>query len=60
MNENVKTIKDICESYGLSQTELSRRFEIPLRTVQDWRRGLRTPPAYVVTMIEKLLEYEAK
>lgn len=60
MSENEKTIKNICESYGLSQTELSRRFEIPLRTVQDWHRGLRTPPAYVVTMIEKLLEYEAK
>ena len=60
MSENEKTIKNICESYGLSQAELSRRFEIPRRTVSDWCRGLRVPPDYVVTMIEKLLEYEAK
>ena len=54
--ETTKTIKEICAEYGLSQIELSRRFDIPYRTVQDWCRGLRVPPEYVVRMIEELLK----
>lgn len=60
MTENETAIKHICESYGIRQTELSRRFEIPLRTVQDWHSGRRTPPPYVVNMIVKLLDYEGE
>ena len=50
-----RTIKDLCEFYETTQTELSRRFEIPLRTVQDWHAGRRTPPDYVALMLEELL-----
>ena len=53
---NPKTIKEICSEYGLKQIELSRRFGIPPRTVQDWYRGIRVPPEYVVNMIEELLK----
>ena len=58
MTENTRTIKEICDAYGITQTELSRKYDIPLRTVQDWHAGRRTPPAYVVNMIEKLLAKE--
>lgn len=50
------TIKEICERYELTQTALARRFEIPLRTVQDWYAGRRTPPDYVVKMMEERLQ----
>lgn len=50
------TIKEICEKYNLSQTALAKRFGIPLRTVQDWHAGRRTPPDYVVAMMIELLE----
>lgn len=50
-----RTVKDLCEFYEVSQSELARRFEIPLRTVQDWHAGRRTPPAYVALMLEELL-----
>lgn len=53
-----KSIREICEEYNLSQTELSKRFGIPLRTVQNWHSGARKPPPYVVAMIEKILEIE--
>lgn len=49
------TIKELCERYSISQTTLAKRFGIPLRTVQDWHSGRRTPPDYVVTMIDELL-----
>lgn len=60
MTENEKTIKALCEAYGISQTELHRRFDIPLRTVQDWHAGRRKPPAYVVNMLTALLEHAQK
>jgi DNA-binding transcriptional regulator YiaG len=55
MNE-VKTIKQICKIYDIGQTELARKFGIPLRTVQDWHAGRRNPPGYVVAMMVELLE----
>lgn len=60
MTENTKTVKELCKAYGISQTALARRFDIPLRTVQDWHAGRRTPPAYVVNMLTALLEYDRK
>ena len=58
MTENAKTIKILCEAYGMGQTDLSRRFGIPLRTVQDWYSGRSNPPRYVVNMISDLLDYD--
>ena len=57
MNEKT-IIAEICEAYSLSQTELAKKFEIPLRTVQDWHAGRRNPPGYVVNMLVKLLIIE--
>lgn len=52
------TIKEICKKYSLSQTALAKRFNIPLRTVQDWHSEKRIPPEYIASMIEELLEME--
>lgn len=54
----IKTVKDLCTEYGLNQTELSRRFGIPLRTIQNWHAEVRTPPDYVVRMMDELLRIE--
>ena len=50
------TIKDLCSKYDLSQTELAKRFGVPLRTVQDWYSGRRNPPDYVIGMMVEILE----
>ena len=55
---STKTIKDICTEYGLGQTDLARRFGIPIRTVQNWYAGVRIPPEYVVSMMDELLRIE--
>ena len=52
----MKTIKELCEEYGISQSEMSRAYKIPLRTVQGWAGGSRTPPEYVVTLLEESLK----
>lgn len=48
-------IKEAREQSGLSRAEMSRQFEIPLRTLEDWESEKRTPPPYVEKLIiEKL------
>ena len=56
--EDKTPIAQLCECYGLSQTALAKKFNIPLRTVQDWHAGRRVPPDYVVSMMWRLLDLE--
>ena len=44
--------------YGLTQSELAEKFDIPLRTVQNWE-SRKCCPCYVFHMIDNLLAYEA-
>ena len=46
---------DFLAVLGVTQTQLSRRFGIPLRTVQSWALGERQSPSYVTRMIFELL-----
>ncbi len=46
--------KGLLNLMGLTQTECSIRFCIPLRTVQGWALGERTAPPYVRLMMAEL------
>lgn len=50
------TIKELRLQTGLSQSAFAKYFEIPLRTVQDWEQGKRTPPEYLVKLIAEKLK----
>lgn len=54
------TIQEICKKYGMGQTDLSRRFDIPLRTIQNWCGEQRKPPEYIVRMMDEILCKEIK
>lgn len=45
---------EFLRSVGLTQSGCSRRFGIPLRTVQGWALGERQCPAYIRRMIYEL------
>lgn len=45
------TIKELRQQIGLSQTAFAKYFDIPLRTVQDWEQGRRTPPEYLIQLM---------
>lgn len=45
------SIKDIMEYYNLSIKDISVRFDIPYRTVQNWAGGVSSPPSYVIKLI---------
>ena len=52
------TIKSLVADCGMSQRAFSEYFHIPLRTVEDWCRGIRQCPAYVVELIAYKAERE--
>ena len=51
-------VQDLISSSGLTMKEISKRFGIPYRTIQDWNAGRRTPPEYVLRLLAAALEKE--
>ena len=51
-----KSVKELRESTGMSRKEFSEYTGIPVRTLEDWEAGRRTPPEY----IPRLLAYQIK
>nr|WP_296083930.1 helix-turn-helix domain-containing protein [uncultured Blautia sp.] len=49
-------IKKLRELTGLSQQAFSDKYEIPKRTIEDWERGRRNPPGYVVKLLERVVK----
>lgn len=53
-------IKEARLKAGISQAEMSKRLEIPKRTIEAWEMGDRQPPAYVERLVVAELERIAK
>lgn len=51
------SFKDLLKAMGLTQTECSRRFCVPLRTVQHWALEERSCAIYVRLMMAELTGY---
>ena len=51
-------IKGLRESVKMSRKEFSKHTGIPVRTLEDWEAGRRTPPEYIPRLIEYQLKYE--
>lgn len=45
-------IKEIRSRLGLSLRAFGERYKIPLRTLENWEGGQRTPPDYVLALLE--------
>lgn len=52
------TIKELRESTGMSRKAFSEHTGIPVRTLEDWEAGRRTPPAYIPRLIAYQLKYD--
>lgn len=46
------TIKDIRKLTKLSQTQFSKKYNIPLPTLRHWEQGQRECPKYVLELLE--------
>lgn len=53
-----KKIKELREGTGMTRKEFSQHTMIPVRTIEDWEAGRRTPPEYIPRLIEYQLKYE--
>lgn len=51
-------LKELRKFTGLSQSKFASKFNIPLSTYFHWEQGMRTPPKYVVDMMQTILELE--
>ena len=49
-------IKELREELGLSQRAFAQRYRIPLRSIENWEGGQRTPPSYVLELLEKAVK----
>ena len=56
--ESAKIIKELREGIGLGRKEFSEHVGIPVRTLEDWEAGRRTPPEYIPRLIAYQLKYE--
>lgn len=56
--DSAKKIRELRESIGLSRKEFSVHTGIPVRTLEDWEAGRRTPPEYIPRLIDYQLKYE--
>ena len=56
--ESSRIIKELRENIGLNRKEFSEHVGIPVRTIEDWEAGRRTPPEYIPRLIAYQLKYE--
>ena len=54
------TVKEMRKMLGMTPREFSEKFEIPYRTIQEWEGERRTPPKYVMNLLEFAVRTLAK
>lgn len=47
--EQIRTIR---AKTGLTQQAFADCYEIPKRTIENWESGVRTPPPYVIRLLD--------
>jgi len=52
------TIKELREQTGMKRAEFSRKYGIPVRTLEDWDAGRRKPPEWLANILEKAIKYD--
>ncbi|MGN0353534.1 MAG: helix-turn-helix domain-containing protein [Muricoprocola sp.] len=56
--EAADKIRKLREQTGMTRKDFALHVGIPLRTVEDWEAGRRTPPEYIPRLIAYQLKYE--
>jgi DNA-binding transcriptional regulator YiaG len=56
--KEMNRIKKMRKDAGMTQKMFSDFFGIPVRTLQDWEAGVRTPPDYIVRLLPYKLMLE--
>ena len=51
-------IKALREQTGLSQSKFAAKFQLSVRTLQQWEQSKSAPPDYIPKLLQRLLIYE--
>ena len=51
-------IRMLREQTGMNRKEFSMHVGLPIRTLEDWEAGRRTPPEYLPRLISYQFKYE--
>ena len=54
------TIKQVRALTGLSQAKFAAKYHIPLATLENWERGTRTAPPYVIELLYFRVDYDIR
>lgn len=46
-------IREMRAGLGDTQSEFADRYHIPFRTIQNWETGVRKPPEYILSLLER-------
>lgn len=49
-------IKELRTKLDLTQEQFARMFDIPLSSLRHWEIGYRTPPSYLVKLLEEVVD----
>lgn len=53
-------LKEMRKLLGLSQSAFGKRYNIPVRTIQDWESGHRKAPIYVLELLERVVTEDSE
>ena len=54
------TTVEIRAILGISRAEFSRRYHIPIRTLENWDAGTRKPPSWALYILERLVRIDGQ
>lgn len=57
--DTAKIIRELREQTRMNRKEFSEYTKIPVRTIEDWEAGRRTPPEYLPRLLSYQLKYDA-
>lgn len=52
-------IRELREQLSETQQDFSQRYNIPVRTLQNWENGVRTPPIYIYNLLAKQVKIDS-
>ena len=53
-------IRELRKLAGLSQTAFGELYGIPMRTIQNWEKGVSEAPGYVIGLLERAVREDFK
>ena len=54
------TIHEMQVALGYTRKKFSERYEIPVRTLEDWEAGKRKPAPYILKLLERAVLQDLK